>query len=237
MRIALSPGEAADPYCLREGEAESLLTGHPWRRFSVIGDSVAEGMGEPTEGYPDQPWADRVAAELTVQRPGFAYRNLGVRNTRATLVRATQLPDALAFEPDLALVACGGFDALSRTYQPDAVDAEIRALIEAFRAVGADVITVSMFDGSYSPAVPDAIREALRDRLHDLAARTRRLAAEFGTVHVDLTDHPASHDPAMYGADGRHGTRRSHAISATETIRRLGAQLASRASVDDGSLA
>src|SRR6266496_4857642 len=30
------PREAADPYCLRAGEADRLLAGHPWHRFAVI---------------------------------------------------------------------------------------------------------------------------------------------------------------------------------------------------------
>src|SRR5215470_4382308 len=42
--------EAADPWCLADGEASRLLAGHPWRRFAVLGDSVAEGVFEPTEG-------------------------------------------------------------------------------------------------------------------------------------------------------------------------------------------
>jgi len=37
--------EATDPYCLRDGEAAALLAGHPWRRFAVVGDSVAAGIG------------------------------------------------------------------------------------------------------------------------------------------------------------------------------------------------
>ncbi len=43
--------EATDPYTLRDGEAAALLAGHPWRRFVVLGDSVAEGCCEPVDGY------------------------------------------------------------------------------------------------------------------------------------------------------------------------------------------
>src|SRR5262249_2953846 len=95
------PGEAADPYCLRPGEAEKLLAGHPWRRFAVLGDSVAEGAGEPAPGYADEPWCDRIAAALRAHQPDLAYLNLGVGNTSAAQVRATQLPTALVFAPDL----------------------------------------------------------------------------------------------------------------------------------------
>ncbi|MDH6109418.1 lysophospholipase L1-like esterase [Kitasatospora sp. MAP12-15] len=225
MPIALTPGEAADPYCLREGEAATLLAGHPWRRFVVVGDSIAEGLGEPSPGYPDDPWVFRVAAELAAVKGGFSFHNLGRRSTRAEQVRTEQLTAALELRPDLALVACGGFNLLSRSYDPEAIEADLRAIVEALQAGGAQVITVSMFDGSYSPAVPEELRAGLRTRLYDLTDRTERIAAQLGTVQVSLTDHPASRDADLYSADGRHGTRRSHAIAAAETVRALGARV------------
>ena len=46
------PAEAADPFCLRDGEAAGLLAGHPWRRFAVLGDSIAQGLGRSGEAEP-----------------------------------------------------------------------------------------------------------------------------------------------------------------------------------------
>src|SRR5439155_15710336 len=93
MRIRGLP-ETMDPYCLREGEAATLLAGHPWRRFAVLGDSIAEGVGDPLDGYADLGWADRVAEALRAQRTDLAYRNHGqhalhhaqVRHSLLTLV-------------------------------------------------------------------------------------------------------------------------------------------------------
>jgi hypothetical protein len=240
MVIALGSREAADPHCLRPGEAAALLARHPWRRFAAIGDSIAEGLGEPSPGYPDQPWIDRIAAELedavaestASQQAGpgnaalpFEYRNFGYRDTRIARVRDMQLGPACEFAPDLVMVACGGADALSRSYDADAVEEDLRGIVSRFLGLDADVITVSMFDGSYSPAVPEQLRESLRARLHDLSARSRGIAADLGTIHVDFTDHPATPDADMYSGDGRHGTRRAHAIAAAGAIRRLGERL------------
>ncbi|MET8366805.1 SGNH/GDSL hydrolase family protein [Micromonospora sp. NPDC049580] len=213
--------EATDPYCLRPGEAGELLRGHPWRRFVAIGDSVVEGMCEPTPGYPDVQWVDRVAAELAAVRPELAYRNLGRRGLRAHQVRAAQLAPALAFEPDLALVVCGGNDAFHPAYDADAVDAELTAMISALRDTGADVITVGMFDVSHSPAVPEHVRAGLGERMRRLSAHTARLAERLGTVHVHLTDHPLTADPTLYSTDGRHGSARSDAVATAETLRAL----------------
>ncbi|WP_433341896.1 SGNH/GDSL hydrolase family protein [Micromonospora sp. CA-111912] len=218
--------EATDPHCLRAGESARLLAGHPWRRFVVLGDSVAEGLCEPVDGYPDVQWADRIAAELDAARPGLAYRNVGLRGLRAHEVRAAQLGPAVEFGPDLALVVCGGNDAFRQGYDADAVDAELAAIVTGLQAAGADVVTVGMFDVSHSPAVPARLREDLGERMRRLAARTRALGERLGTLHVHLTDHPAVADPGLYSTDGRHGSARSDAIAAAETIRRLGAHLA-----------
>ncbi|GAA2136331.1 hypothetical protein GCM10009760_15760 [Kitasatospora kazusensis] len=217
-------GEAADPYCLREGEAARVLAGHPWQRFVVVGDSVAEGIGDAVPGYPDEPWAARIARELAVHRTDSVYLNLGRRNTPAAQVRATQLEPALAFRPDLALVACGGYDILRRVFDAAALEGELRAIVAALRDQGSDVITVSMFGGTSSPRLSEAARLELEHRLTALTALTRRLAAELGTLHVDLAGHPASATD-IFSRDGRHGNRRCHAISAAEAVRRLGAHL------------
>jgi lysophospholipase L1-like esterase len=221
----LYPAEAADPFCLREGEAERLLAGHPWRRFAVLGDSVAQGLGDPTPGYPDEPWCDRIAAELTQARPGLAYLNLGASNSTAARVRARQLGDAVAFSPDLALVACGGYDVLRFSYDLAGTDADLRAIISALAERGCQVMTVGLFDGSFAPGLAEPLRDQLRGRLHELSRRMRSISADLRTLHVELTWHPASRDPDMYSKDLRHGTMRGHAIAAAESIRCLGAFL------------
>jgi lysophospholipase L1-like esterase len=217
--------EALDPWCLREGEARRLLRGHPWRRFVVMGDSIAEGLGDPSPGYPDQPWCDRIAHELSLARPGLAYRNLGVRDTPAAEVARSQLPLALEFRPDLALAACGGYDLLGFSYDAEAVQARVREIVAALSHAGAQVITVGPFDRSRAPGVPAAYGRRLGERLQDFGRRLAAIAAEFGTLHVELTSHPASSQPDLYSGDARHGTMRGHAIAAAEAIRRLAAHL------------
>lgn len=219
------PAEAADIYCLREGEAAGLLAGHSWRRFVVVGDSIAEGLGDSSPGYPDLAWCDRIAAELAEYGHDVSYLNLGTSNTRAAAVRDTQLGPALEFQPDLALVCCGGYDMLRASFDPDTVEAVLREIVTAFLGAGADVITVGLFDGSRAPQLPAEFREPLRVRLHNLSDRASRVSRDLGTLHVSLTSHPAAGDADIYSSDPRHGTMRSHAISAAETIRRLGSHL------------
>ena len=225
--IGERPAELADPDCLAAGESATVLAGHPWRRFVVLGDSVAHGPFFEVPGYCPLRWTDRVAAELRAAAPALQYLNLGVSGLLAREVRAGQLDRAVEFQPDLAVVVCGGNDAFRRSYaeQADAVDAELDAMLAALRSAGAQPVTVGIFDVSHSPAVPERYRLELRQRLALLAEHTRAVAARYDSVHVDLSRHPRSGDPALYGPDGRHGNARSDAIAAAETVRALGARL------------
>jgi lysophospholipase L1-like esterase len=217
--------ESTDPYCLAPGESETLLGGHPWRRFVVLGDSVAQGLCEPVEGYSDEQWADRIAAELRAVQPELAYLNLGISGLRSREILATQLDPALAFGPDLALVVGGGNDAFPATYDPDRVDRALTLMITALQDAGAEVMTLGMFDISYSPAIAEWLRPGLRERMRTLSTRTAALADKLGTIHINLTDHPLSTDPGLYSSDGRHGNARSDAIATAETLRALGQRL------------
>jgi len=222
-----STAEAADPYCLRAGEAKALLAGHPWRRFAVLGDSVASGVGDPIDGYATMGWTDRIAAELRVHRPDLEYLNLGERDLRAAQVRERQLAPARAFGPDLTLVACGGNDALRPRYDAEAVDRELAAIITALMEIGAAVVTISVVAVSEYPAFPVWFRPVATDRMRLLARHTNKVAAAFRTIHADLSEHPIGSLPQeqLLSRDGLHANARSHAICAAEAIRSIGARL------------
>jgi len=221
--------EAADPHCLRAGEAAALLAGHPWRRFAVLGDSVAEGVGDPVPGYRPLALADRIAAELETAGPELAYLNLGLRNLRVREIRARQLAPALDFRPDLALVVCGANDALrpgyQHSYRADAVDAEMAAMIRGLQERGALVVTMSLFVWPGYCSLPPWLAPPPAERMAALGGRTNALATALGTAHVDLTGHPAAAGRGLISADGLHTNARGQAIAAAQTIRRLGAKL------------
>jgi lysophospholipase L1-like esterase len=223
--------EAVDPYCLREGEAAALLAGHPWRRFAVLGDSIAEGVADCVPGYSPLPFADRVAAELTAACPELEYLNLGHRGLRAHEVREGQLAAGLAFGPDLALVACGANDALRPGYEAraDAVDGELAGIIRALQEAGALVMTVSIFVRPVYPSLPTWLRPSGTERMAALGARTTALAAALGTVHIDLADHPIATAMDSTSADGLHGNARAQSVAAAEAVRALGTVLGRRA--------
>lgn len=218
--------EAADPHCLTAGEADALLAPSPWRRFVAIGDSITQGVGEPTRGYRDLSMADRVAEALgRVQPDGMNYLNVARIGALTAEIAAEQLHPALAFEPDLALVFAGGNDVLQGTFDGAAFEAQYDAMVVALQERGVDVITPTMFDITKASVIPVEYRAPLGKGLARVADRIRAVAARRGTMLIEFGDHPACADDGIYSSDLRHGNRRGHAIAAAALIRELGRRL------------
>lgn len=224
--IRTAPSENTDPDVLSAAEAAELLAGAPWRRMVTLGDSVAEGVREPHDGYRDLSWTDRVEEALGVGRPDFTAANLGRRGLTAAEIRAAQLESALAFEPDLVFVVAGGNDMLRPGFDPEAVRGELAAMVCALRAAGADVFTLGLFDITRAGLVPDEYAKAVSRGTRRLAEVTAEVAAEHGAMFIGFGDHPAGADPDIYSSDRLHLNARGHAVAAAGTVRTLAAHLA-----------
>jgi EmrB/QacA subfamily drug resistance transporter len=201
--------EADDPYLA----ARAATAGLSYSRFVALGDSMAEGVGDPAPGYRHLGWADRVAERL-----GGEYLNLGKRNLLASEVRATQLDRALSFRPDLAAVLCGGNDLMRSDHDPAAVEREVDGVVAALRAAGADVIMVAPFDISQSSLLPDEFKATWRSLIERMSALAERVASRHGALLVDFRDHPAGADATIYSGDRIHLNARGHAICAAHTL-------------------
>jgi lysophospholipase L1-like esterase len=215
--------EATDPDCLAQDEAIRLLEPAPWGSLVVLGDSVAAGVREPSPGYPDIGFADRVGATLATARPGFRHLNLGVRDLRLHEIIATQLEPAIEFRPELALVVAGGNDALSRRFDEAAIRTQLAGMLGALRAAGAMVVTVGLFDLARSGLVPPEHAAQLVERFDRLDTITAETTHSIGGIHVDTHHHLRAADPAIYAADKIHANARGHAIAFAAIVRTLAA--------------
>jgi lysophospholipase L1-like esterase len=215
--------EAQDPYVLSPAEQSELLAGHPWSRFAVIGDSVALGMGDPTDGYVTATWGGRVAAALARERDGFTYTNLARHGAKAADIRDSQLGPALELEPDLVAIIGGGNDVLAEEFDVVPVKATLDGMVVALTDAGATVVTYETVD--FPRAFPDPAFEKFNRRLLDLYAATREIARDRGTVHVDIYRQPWAAERYLFSADLQHPTMRAQALAASLTIRALGEHL------------
>ncbi|MEO3783234.1 SGNH/GDSL hydrolase family protein [Actinocorallia sp. B10E7] len=196
-----------------------------WTKLAVVGDSIAAGVREPAEGYEDLSWTDRITREL-----GTRTLNLGRRDLTARQVREEQLLPALAFLPDLAIVVCGGNDAFQDEFDADALAAELDLMVGSFREVGADVLTLGLFDNVDAGLAGRRFQEVFAPRLRELNRLTKEISALRGAVFVDFSRHPAGTDPSIYAGDRIHLNAKGHAIVAEESLRRLAAHSVGRVS-------
>jgi lysophospholipase L1-like esterase len=184
--------EAADAACLAPADAAGMLAHLPWSRMVVLGDGAAAGVRVPVRGYRDLAFPERVGHALAATRPDFAYRNVARRDAVARDMREHQLDAALELRPDLALVAAGRSDALRADFDPQATRSELRSVLGALLAAGAQPVTAGPFALPY----PAPAR-----RLGVVDAILRSVAAEHHAVHV--------------GLDRPHADARGHAVAAS----------------------
>ena len=210
---------AEDPSTKDLTRTDALLANAPWKRFAVLGDSHAFGVREAFAGYPDRSWSEWVVEGLSHSQPELAAQNFGKIGLLTREVRAQQLAPALAFEPDLAVVLCGGNDLLRGSY--DGVADELGQMVAALQEHGSLVVTMGLFDMTRSDLLPDELKPPLKEQLDELYEIVEGVAARYGTVHLDFGKHPASADRSIYASDYQHLTTRGHAIVAAEMIRRL----------------
>lgn len=215
-----------DPLGASADEAARRLAGARWRRMVVLGEGGTERRVEPVEGYEAATWYDRVTATLRAGEPGLACLNLLTgRSRRKVAVRASQLPDALAFGGDLALFQLVGFDLLRPSFDTGVFRTELVRIIAPLRERGYDVVLVEPFDLARSPDAQDLDAEEVRARQRAQAERTRSVAQLHGALHVDLTTLPAATDAGVWGTLGPAPNSRGHAVLAGAVVQALAAQL------------
>jgi lysophospholipase L1-like esterase len=213
--------EESDPYCLSLDEAANLLGQAPWKRFGVMGDSLAEGLGQELQGYRPLSWAARVREALLLSTPDLSYLNTGYRGLLAADVHARQLGPMLEFQPDLVAMTAGGNDLFGLRFDADAIEEVLDDLVAKLRDSGADVITYGLMN--ITAALPKLA--PIRPRLVTLNERMLAIARRHDTIHVDMWLHPSCGEVNAYSTDMKHSTMRGHAILGAATIRALAARL------------
>jgi lysophospholipase L1-like esterase len=212
------PAESQDPDVLSATRETELLAGAPWRRLAVIGDSVAEGIGEPTDGYEPLHWCDRIARALRRQTPDLAYLNLGRRGLRAREILETQVHPALEFDPDLVGVFSGGNDIMAQRFESDALRDELSRTLIPFTELGATIFLCTLFQITRAIDLPEPHGARLRERQTVLNSVTREVAERHGALVVEYADHPRASDPTIYSSDLIHLNMRGHAVAASTAI-------------------
>ncbi|AXG81111.1 SGNH/GDSL hydrolase family protein [Streptomyces paludis] len=187
-------------------------------RYVAIGDSLSEGLGDPSPSGGHRGWADRLAEILAARRPGLTYANLAVRGKSAAQIRAEQLGPALALKPDLVTVTAGMNDLVRSGFDAASVVADIEEMFVGLTASGARVAVMTFPDpGRISP-----LARRMLPRVVDLNARLRAAAERHGVTVLDVFPHPVTTDPRLWSADRLHTSPLGHARIASGMAHVLG---------------
>ncbi|MET7769554.1 SGNH/GDSL hydrolase family protein [Nocardia sp. NPDC005366] len=208
--------EETDPYCLPALEASALLFDAPWRRFAVLGDSLSAGTGDPSPGYASIGWPDRVADILRRVRPDLAYLNTAVNGATTAEAVEGQLDRVLAFEPDLLHLPSGANDIVRRSPDYGRIEQTLRGLYERAAGTGAQLLTFTLGKAYVVPVFPD-----WSQRVRTVNGITRRLAAEYGAVLIEIWDHPINDRVDLLSADRIHFAASGQAAMAAEVVKHL----------------
>ena len=215
--------EETDPFCLPPLDAAALLFDAPWQRFAVIGDSLSAGTGDPSPGYASIGWADRVADTLRRVHPDLAYLNTA-RDWATTAQALRDQADRLtAFAPDLLHLPSGANDIVRRTPDFAEIEATLRDMYHFAAGTGAQLLTFTLGKAYVVPVFPD-----WGSRVRAVNDITRRLAAEYGALVVDMWAHPINERENLLSADRIHFSASGQAVLAAEVVKCLAHQLGER---------
>lgn len=190
-----------------------------YSRYVALGDSTTEGLEDPYPGVGGyRGWADRLAERLATLNPDLTYANLAIRGRKLPQIRAEQLEPALALRPDLASILGGLNDILRRHVSVEGIAADLDAMVEALRGVGADVVMMTFPDPTEVITVGGS---RVRPRVADFNSRVRAIASERGAVLVDLDRDGVTHR-GLFAPDRLHANEHGHELMAATAAVALG---------------
>ncbi|WP_243854491.1 SGNH/GDSL hydrolase family protein [Canibacter zhoujuaniae] len=194
--------EELDAAALRAREKAAVNEGLrlPWNRMVVIGDSFAEGVGDPDDTAPGglRGWADRVATVLAKHNPDLAYANLAVRGKVIDQVIAEQVDKALALKPDLVFISAGGNDVLRPKANIIEIIAKQESIVKRFTEAGATVVLFSAFDSS------EGVFKAIYSRAALYSMHQRTVAERYDAIIVNLWARTELTDSRYWAEDRLH---------------------------------
>ncbi|MFI7385865.1 SGNH/GDSL hydrolase family protein [Streptomyces sp. NPDC049813] len=182
-------------------------------RFAALGDSLTQGIGDPVDGG-WRGWAALLADGLTPDGTPVEFRNLAVSGAQTADVRHRQLPDALAWAPDLVSVVVGVNDTLRCTFDIRAVAAHLDTVYGACAGRGAVLLTACLPDPGAMLGLPGALARPLARRQRAVNSVVHALSARHGAVHLHAAEGDLVTDRAMWSADRLHPGERGHRLFA-----------------------
>ncbi len=190
----------------------------PWSRMVVIGDSFAEGLGDPEPKTPGglRGWADRVAEVFASLNSDFAYANLAVRGKIAKQILEEQVQNALELKPDIIFISAGGNDVLRPRSNPDKIAATMEQIVSQFADSDTTVVLFSAFD------VRDAtVFKKVREKAAVYSQNIYSIAKKYDAIVVHCWGMSETQDERYWDIDRLHLNSLGHHTVALHILETL----------------
>jgi len=200
------------------------VDGARYTRYVAIGDSQTEGLWDGDDDAGLIGFADRFAAMIDSVHPGLQYANLAIRGTLVADVLRTQVPQALAMQPDLITVCAGMNDVIQPGRKFGRALADLETLYAALAESGIprlQVVTTTF--PNVAQLIP--LGRIVSPRVARINNTIRAAADRYGFALVDLYTAASISDPEMWTIDRFHASTRGHvlfAAAAAEAINLAG---------------
>jgi lysophospholipase L1-like esterase len=174
------------------------------RRLIVLGDSFAEGWGDPRPEGGLRGWVPRFASAMDLAP--HAVLNLGKYGSTTQHVIDKQLPVALNDTAPLVVAYVGVNDLLHNYDHFDAprFAENLRFIYSSLVGPGTTVVTATYPDIPGNLELTDIVRRRLRNRFAEGSRIVEELADEIGVFCIDAHRPPEWREPVMWSSDRLH---------------------------------
>lgn len=183
------------------------------RSLVVLGDSTAVGLGDPLPGGGWRGVGPFLSDALTGSDQ-VRYTNVSFTGARMACVRDIQLPQALAMEPDVAVIIVGMNDTLRSDFDAAKMRDDLDHVVSTFTAAGTVVLTVRFHDHGKVFRLPGPLRRALSNRIAELNSVIDEVSAAHDAGCLDLDMLPGAYEMSAWSVDRLHPSELGHRMLA-----------------------
>lgn len=183
-------------------------------RFTALGDSLTEGVGDAGPEGDWRGWAAVLARSLAVDGDPATFSNLARSGALSHDLAREQLPAAREFRPNLAAVVIGGNDTLRTGFDIHRTARELDTVLHALHHDGAVLLTACLPDPGLLLRLPKPLARPLARRMLAVNRVVHALSDRYGAVHLHLAELPWSADRRLLSVDRLHPSAAGHHLIA-----------------------
>lgn len=171
------------------------------RRFAVLGDSAAFGVGDYDQNGNPRGWAYYLSKAFAEK---VDYLNVSRPGAKSLEVRETQFPKIRDFKPDICAVIVGGNDILRNGFNPTQIYANLKSTIIELRRIDSEILMLELHDPTQLLKLPRTLEKVLIKRVNALNEVIHKLSLEYEITLLKTRSLPNIYSKSLWHIDRMH---------------------------------